>query len=142
LSKSVTSLLRQRPPFLFIDDYQPLPNQAGIEASFHFSGEEAYFAGHFPDEPVVPGVLLIEAMAQAGRIALAHRFERALPGYLATVERARFTAPVRPPEQIRLVAKLKPEENLASGFVVVTCSAFIGETRAARADLTLSVRTD
>lgn len=141
MNAHVFSMLRQRPPFLFVNAYRPLDDGAGIEATFRFHGDEPYFDGHFPGEPVVPGVLLVEAMAQAARVALAWRYDRVLPGYLASVEKARFNKPVRPPEEVRLIARLASDSDQPPvGFAEASCSVFIGKARAARADLKLSIQ--
>lgn len=138
MNAPVLSVLRQRPPFLFVDSYRVLEGDGHVEARFRFSGEESYFAGHFPGDPIVPGVLLIEAMAQAARLALAERFGRMRHGFLSTVERARFNKPVRPPEEIRVVAKLGADRD--ENFATAACTIFIGAARAARADITLSIQ--
>ncbi|NPA48654.1 MAG: 3-hydroxyacyl-ACP dehydratase FabZ [Thermodesulfobacteria bacterium] len=106
--KEILSLLPHRYPFLFIDrvvDFSEEP--PAIEAVKCFTLNEAFFQGHFPGEPVVPGVILIEALAQLGIIffkSLKPEFKERL-FFLAGVEKARFRRPVFPGD----VAHLKLE---------------------------------
>ena len=65
----VLNLLPQVAPFRFLDSIDEL-NDNWIKASYHFKGDEWFYAGHFPGDPVTPGVILVEAMAQAGLVAL------------------------------------------------------------------------
>ena len=67
--QEVLDQLPQVGSFRFIDQIQELSEQH-IKASYHFTGKEWFYAGHFPGDPVTPGVILIEAMAQAGLVAL------------------------------------------------------------------------
>lgn len=65
----ILNLLPQVPPFRFIDQITELSTNH-IVATYHFTGKEWFYAGHFPGDPVTPGVILLEAMAQAGLVAL------------------------------------------------------------------------
>ena len=74
-SKQIMEILPHRQPFLLIDTVEELiPGQKAV-ARKCVSYNEPYFAGHFPNEPVMPGVLIIEAMAQAGAAAIAEKFK-------------------------------------------------------------------
>ena len=94
--------LPHRPPFVFIDEVEKLEIGLQAEARKRFRGEEPFFQGHFPGNPIVPGVLLTEAMAQTAGIAIGG------PGkmFLLTAIRAmKFLRPVRPQEEIHFRAK-------------------------------------
>lgn len=67
--ETVLSLIPQKPPFRFIDTIEAVDGDS-IRASFRFRGDEDFYRGHFPGNPVTPGVILIEAMAQAGVVAM------------------------------------------------------------------------
>ncbi|MFQ5983305.1 MAG: 3-hydroxyacyl-ACP dehydratase FabZ [Woeseiaceae bacterium] len=101
----IQNLLPHRYPFLLIDrviDYRP---GASITAIKNVTVNEPFFEGHFPGQPIMPGVLIIEAMAQAGGVlyymseemADRHRFF-----YLVAVDEARFRRPVLPGDRLQL----------------------------------------
>jgi len=105
----ITSLLPHRYPFLLIDRVvECVPGELLIGIK-NVTMNEPYFAGHFPGHPVMPGVLILEALAQAcGLLAFKTAGDR--PNgifYLVGVENARFKRPVIPGDQLRLEAKLK-----------------------------------
>jgi 3-hydroxyacyl-[acyl-carrier-protein] dehydratase len=94
--------LPHRPPFIFIDEVDNLDAGVRAEARKRFGGDEAFFRGHFPGDPIVPGVLVTEAMAQTAGIAIGG------PGktFLLTAIRAmKFLRPIRPREEIYLQAE-------------------------------------
>lgn len=97
----IMSILPHRYPFLLVDRVLELEPGKRILALKNFSINEEFFAGHFPGHPVVPGVLLIEGMAQAGALLTIHdrpdREEKLL--LFAGVERARFRRQVAPGDQ-------------------------------------------
>jgi len=99
----IQSVLPHRYPMLMVDRVLELEPGKRITAVKSVSMNEPYFQGHFPGQPVVPGVLLIEGMAQAGGILLLHgvedRSQKLL--YFMSIERARFRRPVVPGDQLR-----------------------------------------
>jgi 3-hydroxyacyl-[acyl-carrier-protein] dehydratase len=92
-------LLPHRPPFLFIDEVVHCDLQGSIRAVRTFRPEEDFFRGHFPGNPIVPGVLLLEGMAQT-MAYLAMRWDGSPNVYLVGIDRARFRKPVRPGQRV------------------------------------------
>ncbi len=99
----IMSILPHRYPLLLVDRVVELIPEKRLVAIKNFTINEEFFVGHFPGHPVVPGVLLIEGMAQAGGLlALAEREDRDRKLiYFAGIERARFRRPVVPGDQVR-----------------------------------------
>lgn len=139
--------LKQKPPFRFIDTYtviQSNKNKTIIDAKYSFDTKlHSFFQGHFPDEPIVPGVILIEAMAQSARISMYEHYKRACPGYLVSVEKARFNKLIHPHNIVtfRSILLTPPPKELLNktNFISVKCVVFLGKIRAASAKIVLSI---
>ncbi|HZJ26627.1 MAG TPA: 3-hydroxyacyl-ACP dehydratase FabZ [Acidimicrobiia bacterium] len=101
------SLLPHRPPFRFVDSVDELISGASVVARYRVTGDEPFLVGHFPGNPVFPGVLQLEALAQAGAIGLLsdERYADKLPLF-GGVEKARFRRLVRPGDELRLEVSL------------------------------------
>jgi len=100
----IQKILPHRPPFLLVDRIIELEPQKRIVGIKNVTMNEPFFAGHFPNFPVMPGVLIIEAMAQTGGV-LALRDETIGADKLvlfAAIEQAKFRRPVVPGDQLRL----------------------------------------
>jgi 3-hydroxyacyl-[acyl-carrier-protein] dehydratase len=96
-------VLPHRPPFLFVDSVEAVePGQSAV-ARYRVTGEEAFLDGHFPGNPVFPGVLQLEALAQTGAIAVLtdERFAGRLPLF-GGAEDVRFRRVVSPGDELRL----------------------------------------
>ena len=113
----ILEFLPHRFPFLLIDKVLELKENEYIKAVKNVSINEPYFMGHFPGDPVMPGVLIIEAMAQAGGImhasALTPEERKSRRMYFAGIEKARFKKVVRPGDQLIIEGRvLKRKGNL------------------------------
>ncbi len=102
--EEIQRILPHRYPFLLVDRIVHITRTKRIVAIKNVSVNEPFFVGHFPDHPIMPGVLVVEAMAQAGGVLLLTEFpDRAEKLLLFTgIERARFRRPVRPGDQLRI----------------------------------------
>ena len=136
-------LLTHRPPFLFVDHAEVHVAQGQARTWYRFRADEPFFEGHFPGDPIVPGVILIEAMAQAGRLILRAKAPRTGRGFLVGVDSARFLHVARPLDQVRIQARLlRSTGNVGTGGDItelheIASATYLGDKCAARAHLTL-----
>lgn len=108
--QEILKYLPHRYPFLLIDRIISIEMGQSLVALKNVTMNEAYFMGHFPNRPVMPGVLILEAMAQAGAV-LAYKSTDTTPGegvlyYFAGIDNARFRRVVEPGDQLRLEVKV------------------------------------
>jgi 3-hydroxyacyl-[acyl-carrier-protein] dehydratase len=101
----IKKLIPHRAPFLLIDRVEHVVLDSEATGIKMVSGNEPYFAGHFPDFPVMPGVLIVEALAQTASVMVAATIPDLTTGklvFFTTVEKARFRQPVRPGDVVKL----------------------------------------
>jgi 3-hydroxyacyl-[acyl-carrier-protein] dehydratase len=131
-NKPGIELLPHRDPFLFVDTLLSA-DETGALGEYTFTAEKnEFFKGHFPDYPVVPGVVLIETMCQVGgAAAVARGVLGDKPAFaFASVENARFRRPVRPGEKLVTVVKIIRERVPLGTYDV---KGYVGDELAAEA---------
>ncbi len=137
--EEIQRILPHRYPFLLIDRVVELTRKQRIVAIKNVTINEPFFQGHFPGIPIMPGVLIIEAIAQAGGALLLtevpDREQRLM--VFTGIERARFRRPVVPGDQLRIEVELKVWRESTRGIAVRMAGvASVGEKRAAEATVT------
>lgn len=141
----IHQILKQLPhryPFLLVDRVLELEPGKRIVALKNVSMNEPFFTGHFPHRPVMPGVLMLEALAQAAAL-LAFDTLGVTPDdktvyYFAGIDGARFKRPVEPGDQLMLHVQL---DRMKSGIFKFKSRAMVGEELAVEADLICTMRT-
>ena len=104
-AKGIVRMTPHRFPFLMIDRVEDMVADVGAVGIKNVSMNEGVFQGHFPTDPVMPGVLIIEAMAQTAAVLVVHTLGAAFEGklvYFMSVDNARFRRPVVPGDQVRI----------------------------------------
>lgn len=103
----IQRLIPHRPPFLFVDRIVEM-SERQVVGELDITGEEWYFSGHFPRNPIMPGVLIVEAIAQAGAcLAMQHPQLKGKIPYFAGMEHVRFRRPVAPGDMLRLEVEMQ-----------------------------------
>ena len=145
MTLDIHQILKQLPhryPFLMVDRVLELEHGKRIKALKNVSANEPYFLGHFPQRPVMPGVMMIEALAQAAAL-LSFDAVGASPAdnqiyYFAGIDGARFKRPVEPGDQLILDVTL---DRMKSGVFKFSSKATVGGELAVEASLMCTVRT-
>jgi len=121
-SDGIKKIIPHREPFLLIDEVLEMEPGKRAVALKHVTGEEFWFAGHFPDYPVMPGVLIVEALAQAGAVIILSRPEsRGKIVLFAGIDGIRFKRQVIPGDTLRLECEIiKVKGPVGKGSVRAT----------------------
>ncbi|HHU86627.1 MAG: 3-hydroxyacyl-ACP dehydratase FabZ [Pelotomaculaceae bacterium] len=137
-NNQIREIIPHRYPFLLVDRIISVEDGRKAVGLKNVSANEPFFQGHFPDYPVMPGVLIIEAMAQVGAVAILKMPEFAGKiAFFAGIDKARFRRQVFPGDQLRIeveVMKLRGSVGKSS------CTAYVGDEVAAEAQLMFAIQ--
>ncbi len=138
--EKIESILLHREPFLFIDEVIEVDGTQKIVAVKNIKNNESFFEGHFPGRPIMPGVLIIEAMAQASIILYSvdkPEIAKALPDYYLGKVKAEFLAPVYPGNKMII----EPEKVKFLDYAAITdVIARVSNKIVAKANLVFSIK--
>ncbi len=135
--EQIKEIIPHRDPFLLIDEVIEMEAGRRIVAKKHLNDDEFWFKGHFPQEPVQPGVLTIEMLAQAGAVlALYPEENRGRIAYFAGIDKAKFKRKILPGETITLeVEMIKQRGPIGVG----KATAYVNGEKAVSAELTFAL---
>ena len=138
----ILKLLPHRYPFLLVDRVLEIDKGKSIKALKNVTINEPFFTGHFPHRPVMPGVLMLEALAQTAALLSCHTMD-VVPDdntvyYFAGIDGARFKRPVEPGDALTLCVEL---DRMKAGIFKFKAKAWVGEELAVEAELMCTMRT-
>ena len=120
--KEIKEIIPHRHPFLLVDCIEELEPGVRAVAYKAVTYNEPYFSGHFPQEPVMPGVLIVEALAQTGAVAILSKPEnKGRIAYFGGIDKCRFKGKVQPGDKLKLEMKvMKQKGPMGVGEAVAT----------------------
>ena len=132
-SQEVMEIIPNRYPMFFVDRVEELVEEERIVATKNVAANESYFQGHFPGNPIMPGVLQIETMAQVGSIPLlkSPNFEGKI-AFLAAVDKVKFRKNVVPGDILTItveIVKLKAQMGIGQGTITNQYSQKVSEAK-------------
>ena len=136
-TKEIMEIIPHRQPFLLIDTIEEMEPGVRAVGKKCVSYNEPYFAGHFPQEPVMPGVLIVEALAQVGAVAILSQPEfKGKTAYFAAINSAKFKNKVVPGDVLRLETEII---KVKGPIGVGAAKAYVGDKLAVQAELTFAI---
>jgi len=136
-AKEIMEIIPHRQPFMLLDTIEELEMGVRAKAKKCVTYNEPFFAGHFPAEPVMPGVLIIEALAQAGAVAILSLPEnKGKTAYFGGIDNAKFKGKVVPGDKLRLETRIIRKKGPIG---IGEAKAYVGDNLVVKAELTFAV---
>ncbi len=137
LKMNITEIMRVLPhryPFLLVDSLEEIEEGKKVFGYKNVTINEPFFQGHFPEHPIMPGVLIIEAMAQVGGAytSVVDKVGEDKVTYFVGIDKARFRKPVLPGDVLRMELEIMSKRR---GIYQFEAKAYVGETLVAQAEL-------
>lgn len=135
--EQIMEIIPHRDPFLLIDEVEELEPGVRVVAKKYLKPDEFWFRGHFPQEPVQPGVLTIEMLAQAGAVCCLSLAEnRGRTAYFAGIDKAKFKRKILPGETVTLVAEVI---KVRGPVGIAKAAALVDGQKAVTAEITFAL---
>lgn len=135
--EEIKNIIPHRDPFLLIDEIESMETGKSIVALKNVNAAEYYFEGHFPQEKVMPGVLIIESLAQAGAVAiLSMDANKGKIAYFGGIKNAKFRQKVVPGDTLRLEVEIdRLRSNAGTGIGI----AYVGDKMVCKCELMFAI---
>ncbi|PLY00203.1 MAG: 3-hydroxyacyl-[acyl-carrier-protein] dehydratase FabZ [Desulfuromonas sp.] len=132
--QQIMEILPHRYPFLLVDRIEEIEEGTRVAGFKNVTINEPFFQGHFPGHPIMPGVLIIEAMAQVGGayVSVIDDIAEGKVTYFVGIDKARFRKPVLPGDILRMELELVSKRRGIYQFIGI---AYVGDTKVAEAEL-------
>ena len=136
--EQIKKIIPHRDPFLLIDEIEEYTEKESVVAIKHVTGDEDFFKGHFPEYKVMPGVLILEALAQAGAFVVLNMDEyKGKIAFFAGADNVKWRRQVKPGDKLKLCVKV---EKFKLGIGIADAVAYVGEEIACTAKIKFAVQ--